>query len=341
MLTTIQGSHTITIINQATQLSTTLKSDLPLDFWRDSNGTDQSNWANNPRTITINVQDPNFSKLIAHSEFSEIVWKLNGLVIENSAIFEKGESNGLPSLKIKGSPVVGRTTDSILSVSFKVVVNGIKIEQHSEVTIPIRIEQGSSYVPLVHIPDDTFNNNQSSLDVFFLLGFGGGSVERQLNNSRFTIAIKRWDNGQYVSVSNGRLIKEDTKKYKYTITADEVGVTETFVALFMVDGKEVGSSAFELRDTTDPFLIRFEDDPSGTIMYGQSVTTTVQLVHASDSTKNAVGNFTYSLDYGHIQGNEFKSLVHSNTKSITLTKEHYKNIPNISQAILKAEITKR
>lgn len=349
MTTSIQGSHTITIVSNAVQLSTTLRSDRDMTFWFDAKGLAVSNWVAEPRTVTINVQNPNVSEFLPASAFSEIVWSANGNVINFSgnSKYESTTSNGMPAIKIKNNPFSsGDTTNIVLSVSFKITVNGLKIDQKSEITIIRKTELAQAYVPLVSVPDNTFDDGQTSLEALFYLGYGGGSEERLVDNTTFSVQLQTWENGVYKDLPSSQqpvraTIGGKAKYYRVFIPNNLVEGSESFIAKFIVSGKVVGSQAFEMFDQDDPIRLQFSDNPSGTIMHGQSVTTTVKAVSAKNHAQAISGYNYFRLTYVYVNPTNGvqKTLVSSTTNSITLSPAHYGSIAGISQVTLIAEVS--
>lgn len=348
-MSTIQGSHTITIIRESVRIDTVLEEiSYGLDFAFDSDGKPISDWASQPRIIEIHARHPNLVGWIQENEISEIRWSIKASetktipISDNSIkdIVEQVVSNGVPALKVKGNlfQKLSAVGNLLVVVTFSVTINGIKTSVSASIPINRITTSSSGYVGQAIPSVRQFTNSQRLSVVECVLGKGTADPGNQIPNTQFTIKVYDWHNGGIREIQK-TITKKGSNVLSFVITDKEVGVSEPFLVKFFVNNNEVSSDTFEIYDTTDPYMITFSDVPSSTIQYGQSVTTSVSIVQSSDHSNVVSIPATYNLTYRFKDGAQYKTLVTSNSKNITLSPAHYNQYPNITSAELVAEIT--
>lgn len=349
-MSNLQGSHTITIVRESVRVDTILEEiTYGLDFAFDSEGRPISDWANQPRIIEIHARQPSTVGWIPDEEISDIKWAIKVSETKTTSISddsvrdvtEQIVSNGVPALKIKGNlfeklSVVGNI---LIVVTFNVTINGVKTSVSASIPVNRVTTTSNGYIGQAIPSVRQFTNNVKQCTVDCVLGKGTADPENQIPNTSFTIKVYDWLDGRLNEISSKEINKKGSNIWAFIVTDKEIGVSEPYVVKFFVGEKEVASDTFEIYDTTDPYTIVFTDTPSSTIQFGQSVTTLISVVDSTDHSKMISMPMRYKLTYRYKDGSEYKTLVSSTDKNITLTPAHYGKYPNITNAELVAEIS--
>ncbi len=299
--TVVRGNTTVKRIRQGSTLSGKIISTKSLiQYLTKDTDVVLPDWTvlDNQPTLYLSVRSSLSTEMI--TDITNVEWFFEDeRITSNDTRFEIGSysvgGNSIPSLKIKDNIMLGATSNKTIEAVYKVNSGGVKTELSSTIDIQFQVTSDTAYIGEIGATNGGVITTETPNIVLNSALFKGGQPVSDYTIEWWTVVANDTDGTPDGLTNTGLTDKE------ITLTKDDVELMETYVAKFKVGGSLVATKTFDVRDETDPYVVKFGHSVP-ILSVGQTDVITASVVGRGSNTPiSSFNHFTFSLMNGLTQ----------------------------------------